>query len=511
MNYIKNVKLHIKYKTIASMAYAILLIPILIFFLGWLKWYYTLLFSFILLASMWLVYRSDYLNRTESLDIPLKTLICIAIIIGLWILITGNCGVSVSNYDTPWRRAVLRDLIDFEWPVYYEKTSNYLVYYHVFWMVPALIGKVFGWHAALISQAAWLWLIIMVSFLLIAFLLRADSSKLLFLICALIIGWSGLNALGCIFMQQAGWNLYEFGLGLNENYCDALFNGESFNFYYRSNEDFLCENYNQLPIWLVVPLMLENRKIKNYAFIGILLLPYSPWGVIGIAILMIIDAIHQAIEYFKNKHIKELFLEIFSIPNICILASVGVVFGFYFSGTSRLSDGSASFGILTLSKFDIPRIIGLIVFWLCEFGIYYIFLWRNNKKDHLFTWSLPALMVIPICWAGSIWGRDFCMNVSLPILYMLMIYMIIYLKDHVVGKVLTFKNLLLLVCLFIAFSTPVLDWGSKIQTMIVNQSIAVTDDHYYTFSDKAITDDASFANFLVNDSGLFKYISKRCM
>lgn len=508
MNYLKSCKLHVKFKTIVAIAYAILLIPILIFFIGWLKWYYALLFSFILLAGMWLMYRSDYLNKTESLDIPLKTFICIAVIIGFWILIAGNCGVSVSNYDTSWRRANLRDLINFDWPVYYDSTSNYTAYYHTFWMVPALIGKIFGWHAALIAQAAWLWIIIMVSFLLISFLLHADSSKLLFLICIVIVGWSGLNALGCIFMQQAGWNARPFCLSRNESYCDFLFNGESFNYHYRSNEDFLCENYNQLPIWLVVPLMLENRKIKNYAFIGILLLPYSPWGVIGIAILMIIDAIHQAIDYVKEKQVKELFFEIFSVPNMCILASVGVVFGFYFSGTSSLSNDVARFGILTLSKFDAPRIIGLIVFWLCEFGIYYMFLWKDNRKDHLFIWSLPALMIIPICWVSTIWGRDFCMNVSLPILYMLMIYMIIYLKDHVMEKILTLKNLVLLVCLFIAFSTPILDWGGKIQIMIENRSIQVTDDYYYTFSDKEITDHPYLANMLVKDPGLFTYISK---
>lgn len=508
MNYLRSSKLHIQFKTVVTIAYAVLLIPILIFFFGWLKWYYAILFSFILLGGMWHIYRSDYLGRTESLDISFKTFLVIAVIIGLWILISGNSGVSVSNYDTPWRRAILRDLIDFNWPVYYDNTSNYLVYYHIFWMVPALIGKIFGWHAALIAQAAWLWIIIMVSFLLISFLLHADSSKLLFLICIVIVGWSGLNALGCIFMQQAGWNARPFCLSRNESYCDFLFNGESFNYHYRSNEDFLCENYNQLPIWLVVPLMLENRKIKNYAFIGILLLPYSPWGVIGIAILMMIDAVHQSITYIKNKHIKELFFDIFSIPNVCILASVGIVFGFYFSGSSRLSDSGAGFGILTLSKFDFPRTIGLVVFWLCEFGIYYMFLWKKNKKDHLFVWSLPALMLIPICWAGNIGGRDFCMNVSLPILYLLMIYMIIYLKDHVMENILTLKNLALLACLFIAFSTPVLDWGNKIQIMIENKSIAVTDDHYYTFSDKIVTDDVSFANFLVDESGLFKYISK---
>ncbi len=499
-------KICVKFKTVTAMAYAILLIPILIFFWGWLKWYFALIFSAILLLGMLKVYKSEYIERKEILEIPIGAFLLAGLLFAFWVLIAGTCGVSVSNYDTPWRRAILRDLVDFKWPVRYEATSTNLVYYHVFWMIPALVGKIFGWHAALITQAVWLWLIIMISFLLISFLLKTDDKNVIILIAVMIVGWSGMNALGWIIMQELGMSPGNFGLQLNENYCGALFNGESFNFHYRSNEDFICENYNQLLIWIAVPLMLENRKIKNYAFIGILLLPYSPWGVLGIAIMMVIDALHQAIGYIKEKQLKQLFWDIFSIPNICILASVGIVFGLYFSGTSRLSDGGASFGILTLSKFDAPRIVGLIIFWLCEFGIYYLFLWKENKKDHLFRWCLPMLMLIPICWAGSIGGRDFCMNVSLPILYMVMIYMVKYIKDYVLNKKITLKNFMLMLCLFIAATTPIFDWSNKIQTMREHESIAVTDDSVYTLSDKSIE---GYENFLIDDFGKFKFIAKR--
>lgn len=504
-----NYNICIKFKTIAIMAYAVLVVPILVFFFGWLKWYFAVLFAVLLLVGMFKVYKNDYSYRKEKIIIPFRVLLFAGLLFAFWVLITGNCGVSVSNYDTPWRRALLRDLIDFKWPVYYEKTSTNLVYYHVFWMIPALIGKIFGWHAALVAQAIWLWLIIMISFLLISFILHAENKSVFILIAIMIVGWSGLNALGWILMQEVGLSPGNFGLQLNENYCDALFNGESFNFYYRSNEDFLCENFNQLLIWIVVPLMLENRKIRNYAFIGILLLPYSPWGVLGIAIMMIIDAIDQSIKYIKQKQLKELLLDIFSVPNICILASIGIVFGFYFSSGTRLSNEGVSFGILTLSKFDAPRIIGLIVFWLCEFGIYYLFLWGKNKNDKLFKLCLPVLMIIPICWAGTIWGRDFCMNVSLPILYMLMIYVIRYVKDYVINKVISLKNFALILCLVIAATTPIFDWGNKVQTMVEQKSIAITDDRYYTFSNKSMVDEPTFANFLSDNLGLFRYIARR--
>ena len=501
-------KIHIRFRLVAVLAYALLIIPILIFFWGWLRWYFALLFSGILLAGFYAVYKMDYFNKAESIDMPVDVLLLIAAALGMWVLISGSSGVSVSNYDTPWRRAILRDLINYEWPVHYEGTGNYLVYYHVFYMIPAVIGKMFGWHAALIAQAVMLWLVIFTSFLLIVFVVHAAETKIYWLICLAVIGWSGLNALGSIFMQIFGWSLGGLGLGSNEAYCDALFNGESFNFFYRSNDNFIGDIYNQCMIWLAVPLMLENQKIHNYAFIGILLLPYSPWGVIGIAVLMVIDAVYQAVGFIREKHIKDLFMEIFSVQNICILASVGVVFGFYFSGTPRLNADGANFGILTLSKFDLPRIVGLVIFWLCEFGIYDMFLWKKYRKDHLFVWSLPVLMIIPICWAGSIWGRDFCMNASLPALYMLMVYMIVYIKDQVTGQILTMKNFIFLVCIFIAASTPILNWGSKVQMMIAEKRIAVTNDNVYTLSDKEIE---NCENFLTADDSewYFKYIAKK--
>lgn len=505
-----NQKICIKFRTVAAMAYAVLVIPILIFFGGWLQWYFALLFSSILLAGLYIVFKTDYIHRIDNIEIPIGVLICIAAFFGMWILITGGFGVSVYNHDTPWRRAVLRDLINFNWPVHYEETGHYLIYYHVFFLVPALIGKAFGWHAALIIQAVWLWVIILISFLLIVFVIRATETRVFWLICAAIIGWSGLNVIGWVVMEMLGWAPGELSMSSNEWYCDNLSNGESFNFYYRSNEDFIEEINNQVMIWLAVPLMLENRKIHNYAFIGILLLPYSPWGVIGIAALMMIDAICQAAGFICRKHVKELFLEIFSVQNICILASVGVVCGLYFSGSSNLNADGANYGILTLSKFDTPRIVGLIIFWLCEFGIYYMFLWKKNRKDHLFVWTLPVLMITPICWAGNIWGRDFCMNASLPALYMLMIYMIVYIKDEVIGHILTMKNLALLFCLFLAASSPIMSWGNKIRVMVAEKKVAVTDDSVYTFSDKNIEEHPYFPNFLVEDNiaWMFKNIAK---
>lgn len=482
MERLPNKKILIPFKWVVLAAYAILILPILIFFLGWLKWYWGVLFSGILLFGTFCMIKKDYWNNTDKLELPILHLILIVVVFGLWILYSGSCGVGVSNFDTPWRTAYLRDLIDFKWPVYYPETDSGLCYYFIFWLVPALFGKIGGLEVAFIVQWFWMLFIIFVSFLLILYLFKDYRSQVLWLICSFIILWSGINILGTILTDIMGWNPYN-GIDLRclEGYCDAFYNGESFNFLYRCNNDCLNEIYNQLPIIICVPLFLQNRKIHNFAFLGIALFPFSPWGTIGLGILMIIDAF-----YFIAKNSFKLFLkEAVSIQNISSILSVFVVFAIFFTANSRTdATQGGGFGILTFSKFDFPRIIGLFIFWICEFGIYFVLIWSKYKKDWHFFVLLPILLFIPFFWAGNMGGRDFCMNVSLPALYILMIYMIGYVKDEVMGKILNIKNFVLIVCLLAATTTPIFDWAGKAKIMVAQKSIVVQDDNFYTYSNK---------------------------
>lgn len=481
MSKIVQAKVSIPFKLLAIAAYSILIIPTLLFFMGWLKWYFGVLFSIILLFGAFRVIKQDYWYNDDKLIIPLIHLILIIIVFSLWVLFSGSCGIGVSNFDTKWRTAILRDLIEFKWPVYYPETGGSLCYYFVFWMVPALFGKFFGIGVAFVIQWIWMLCIILLSFLLIVHLFKDYSVNILWLICTFIILWSGINIFGAIIMDVLGWNLYGVGLHLNEAYCDKFWNYDSFNFYYRSNEDFICESYNQIVIWLAVPLFLQSNKIHNYAFLGLLIFPFSPWGTVGLGILMILNAGYYIIKDSFSAFIKEAF----SIQNICAIFSVFFVFVIFFMANTRTSaNQQGGFGIIDFNKFDRPRVIALLTFWLCEFGVYIFFLWEKNKKKFQFLILIPTLMFIPLFWAGNIEGRDFCMNVSLPALYILMIYMVEYIKDKIIGKKLTAKHFVLLICLIMAATTPVFDWAAKVKTMYFNKSINIQDDSFFTYSNK---------------------------
>ena len=118
-----------------------LVIPILIFFLGWLRLGIGLLCSALLLLATYLFFKN--INKTETSDTNIvltKEYFFAFIILFLFLLSTGNTGFFGSwSYDIPWRNAIYHDLIRQSWPVVYDYSNSMLCYYMVFWLVPAAI------------------------------------------------------------------------------------------------------------------------------------------------------------------------------------------------------------------------------------------------------------------------------------------------------------------------------------------------------------------------------------
>lgn len=507
-------KITIAFRFVALTAYVILVVPILLFFFGWLKWYLAIFFSSILLAGMYLAIKRDYWNNMDDIEIPVRNLFIVIAAFAFWLFISGSCYTSVAKCDIIWRNSTLRDLVNYDWPVYYPDRDGYLCYYFVFWMVPALAGKIFGgmW-AAYIALACWFILILLTSFLLITYYFKDYSDSVLKIILLFMIMWSGINILGDSMMYSVGQYPTAAGIGNNEGYCDALCNnGKPFHFLYRSNDDFLSQCYNQLPIWIVVPLMLQNRRIHNYAFLGLLLYPFSPWGTVGIALMMLVDAVAFLV---KRKSISKLIREALSVPNLCAIFSVFVVF-FMFFGCANFFEDSQKFGIIGLKDINLQILIGIIIFWLSEFGIFYYLTWWKYKKDYLYVSVLIMLLTMPFIWVSSRYSRDFCMDATLPQLYMLMIYMIGYIKEEFLRKdgnrirKFELKNCLLVVFLGLAFTTPVFDWIGDIKKMYDDNKISIQDESVMSFSD-ILGYEGEFSLPMainVDESVFFKYFAR---
>ena len=124
-----------------------LLIPFLIFCLGFLKTYISV---GITLIFLWLIIRNllQATRERQSLSLSRRTLGFTLTIILLWVALSGIGGFAFQNTDFHIRNAIFRDLIQFKWPVKYftnptdPSISYTLTYYIGFWLPAALMGKI---------------------------------------------------------------------------------------------------------------------------------------------------------------------------------------------------------------------------------------------------------------------------------------------------------------------------------------------------------------------------------
>ena len=174
---LKDFSLEIGYTAYFRAALLYLTIPVLIFFVGYLKIWWALLFTALTIFAGFMVLRNLEKNPDGtqadtskfSIKLDFKYL---AVIIPLILVTTYIAGVSefaFSSGDHTIRYAILHDLVNYKWPVIYDLStqqnptvSAYLgegevafAYYFVFWMVPAVIGKVAGLLVARIALFIW--------------------------------------------------------------------------------------------------------------------------------------------------------------------------------------------------------------------------------------------------------------------------------------------------------------------------------------------------------------------
>ena len=126
-----------KIKNLKILKYLYLIIPIICFFVGWLKPIVSIPLSILLLGTIILFFLKNK-GTTEIIDETEKdnhcfidsTSIALIFLTVLLICITAGQGnVFYQSEDWHWRNAIFRDLINIKWPVYYEQLDASLTYY----------------------------------------------------------------------------------------------------------------------------------------------------------------------------------------------------------------------------------------------------------------------------------------------------------------------------------------------------------------------------------------------
>ena len=274
--------------------------------------------------------------------------------------------------------------------------------------------------------------------------------------------------------------------------------------------------------------------MNSYLFLGLLLLPYSPWLTVGIVVFMVVLAIVEARELCRGKRWWSAMLatlrEVASPANIAAACSLGIVFIAFFAASlyapasadaateaaaaaasaSASATGTGVAGILDVSSFSLFKWVGFLVFAFCEYGIYALFLFRSRRHDPLYWTTVIWLTVAPFFWVGAFEGVDFGMDATLPGLAVLMVLMMGYCKDEVMGKALGLRNLLFVVVASIVVLGQCMQLAYQVEMLYENQTFYDVRDSYQitSYGDKPLDSVSNFVCGAPDDTFFFSELTR---
>ena len=385
----------LKKATIINFAIILLFVPIIIFIIGWTKLIVSLPTSALICFLLFTVFKKIKANlKEESISIPIIWLLACAGICLVQILLTGIGGVFPQSGDHIGRNPIFYDIINEEWPVYYQNTNSALTYYIGFWMIPALAGKLFlplgdvlAWdvgNIVLIIQSTLFWfLAILLTYIYISPKVKHKYAKQI--ICAIpivLILFAGLSELGAM-LTALNNNSFFWGSGANKDWY-------SFVGAYSGIFTAIAYTFNSmLPSILVATLLLICRNFgKSFYVIFILgLLLYAPLPLVGLVFIIVSLGVFDLFLGYKQDKFKGVLVvtkTYLSFVNISCLLPILILYLFY-SGNSYMH---ITFTNIFL---DVQSFVGYLIFCMCEFGIVAIILFKSKKRDPVFIISIILL------------------------------------------------------------------------------------------------------------------------
>ncbi len=400
-----------------------LLIPFLIFCLGYLKPFISLCIT---LIFVWLIVKNWRSTPQESRSwlLSRRNIVITLLVVLLWVGFSGIGGFAFQNTDFHIRNAIFRDLINFDWPVkYYTNPADpsipyNLVYYIGFWLPAALVGKVAGWLAANIALYVWSVLGIVLTLLLLSSKIKLTLLKL----ALVLIFFSGMDGLGTLIKMIAISNTPNL-------LWPPIFHLEWWmpGFQYSSFTTQLFFVFNQaIPAWLCMALLYVVVDRKNILLIWSLccfLAPFPAMGMFPYVLLKIPKELFDAEDFHAKPKLQtisvffaRLLQDVRALLTFENILGGGLVLGIsllYFSSNIQFSKTAASPEVPILWLF-------YIIFLLFD-GLILWSIFRGRYKANLNWYLAGALLIfIPLIKIGS--APDFCMRASIPTLFMLLFW-----------------------------------------------------------------------------------------
>lgn len=380
-------------------ALAYIALPTVIFLAGWV----VLPIGPIAATLVALAVCGSVVGRRSLHAQPIGPLIVpVVAIAGLWCVMAGVGHLVFANADWVVRDGVLVDLVGKPWAVTYLLDGVVtLMRAPIGYFLPAaLVGKVWGIHAAGYALLAWTWLGVVLVF---AMMLRdRPSLKVAVIRISIFVAFSGMDIVG----QIAHYNPHPLGGHLE---------WWAFIFQYSSltTQLFWVPNH-ALPGWIAIAWLLgqDMRRLPIApAVLFVVFAPlWSPLTAIGIAPIVGVALLHRGI--VARPRVRELLDWRLLVP---VAACCLLVFPYLVAGSSEVRSGGNA-EIRWVGEDLVPRVIEFVLF---EFAGFAVLLLARDRRDPLLWAAVLVLLALPWYRFGPY--NDLAMRASIPALVLLAI------------------------------------------------------------------------------------------
>ncbi len=403
-------------------------IPIVIFLLMWTK---PLIGAVILLVSCVCLVAlvNDTRKRREKLPEgpKLQTELRLFVLLILALLIFGYymgwSGGAPQTGDWNKHNAVLHDMVKKDWPVYYFYGEySMLTYYIAQYIVPALIGKLFGgsFLAAQIGMYIWNMLGLILVFFWLLVVTRAVSKKRQIFTLLSLFFFGGMLPLAQFLMTCCN----KVGFFSQFDYYRFL-NTDSLFLQYRTNYTSMRWVFQQCLVpWISVLMFLHYREERKHYVT--MLLPSFLYAIMSFVGIVFLAFSYAVVRLITGENRKKILFEIISPYNIALAATLGTVILIYYSG--NVFSEKPDWITLSFAVTSARELVGLVLFEIFMFGIHFLLMRKYYRKEPLYYITLATLIIIPFFKMGM-WN-DFCMGVSIAPLMLFMVLVIRYLFDN---------------------------------------------------------------------------------
>lgn len=494
-----------KTKIIVYVTYLYLMIPFLIFAVGWMGKRYWVPILLVLAVCYWKICKDTpaYWRPELSKENILK-IVFICLIIFIWVYFSGIGRLVFQNKDHNCRNAIYEILVSYDWPIVnydvtsgmYEKgiSATSLIYYIGFWLPSAVIGKIFGVNVGYGFQVFWA----ILGICLIYYFICARKEKLVVWPLVIFIFFSGLDIVGQYLRNE--------NILMLEN--SAHIEWWVSPYQYSSMTTQLFWVFNQaIPAWLCTILAYMQKNNKSLVFILACCMLPSTFPFVGLIPFVLFWMFGRNYGIQKNigkkkyveQYIRCWVKDTLTVQNVLGGGIIGI-FSFLYL-VSNVS-GNRIMEQSTFGALHENNLLKYIMFIIVEIGVYVCLLYKLNQNNKLYYLTVFCLCIIPPIKVGN--GADFCMRASIPALFLLMLLVIDGLSDSRKTHKSTYYGLILALC--IGSVTPMHEITRTFSETVnrVNEESQV-----YETSVEPV-DILTGSNFSgqINDNFFFKYIAR---